>query len=206
MIVFATSQIPGQDNHDLWIDPDGDRITIAGDFGISISLNRGKTWVKKNLPIAQMYHVTTDTRIPYNVFGNKQDGPSYGGPSNSLSIRARAFRARPGMRWAEANPALPRPTRRIPNIIWSSASGAGSVGGIVVRFDQRTRRTRDVEIWPETTTGASAAEVKYRFQWTFPLEISPFRPQQASMRAASSSTSLRMAANRGMKYQSRSDA
>ncbi len=169
---FRDNQIPGQDNHDLWIDPAGNRIAIAGDFGISISLNRGKTWVKKNLPIAQMYHVTTDTRIPYNVYGNKQDGPSYAGPSNSLSgvgIPRAAWYAVGG---GESGFATPDPVD--PNLVWSSASGAGSVGGIVVRFDQRTRRTRDVEIWPESTTGASAAEVKYRFQWVFPLEISPF--------------------------------
>jgi photosystem II stability/assembly factor-like uncharacterized protein len=169
---FRDSRSVGQDNHDIWIDPDGKRIIIAGDFGVSISLNRGKTWVKKNLPIAQMYHVTTDNKIPYNVFGNKQDGPSYGGPSNALEgvgIPRAAWHAVGG---GESGFATPDPTD--PNIIWSSASGAGSVGGIVVRFDQRTRRSRDVEVWPESTTGASAAEVKYRFQWTFPLEISPF--------------------------------
>jgi photosystem II stability/assembly factor-like uncharacterized protein len=162
----------GQDNHDIWIDPDGKRIIIAGDFGVSISLNRGKTWVKKNLPIAQMYHVTTDTKIPYNVFGNKQDGPSYGGPSNSLEPAGIPRAAWHAVGGGESGFATPDPTD--PDLVWSSASGSGSVGGIVVKFDQRTRRTRDVEVWPESTTGASAAEVKYRFQWTFPLEISPF--------------------------------
>lgn len=174
---FRDSRSIGQDNHDIWIDPDGNRIIIAGDFGVSISVNRGKTWIKKNLPIAQMYHVTTDTRIPYNVFGNKQDGPSYAGPSNSLGVPGLEGAGIPRGAWhgvggGESGFATPDPVD--PDIVWSSASGAGSVGGIVVRFDQRTRRTRDVEIWPESTTGASAAEVKYRFQWTFPLEISPF--------------------------------
>src|SRR5262249_19974560 len=32
---------------------------------------------------------------------------------------------------------------------------------------------REVEIWPELTVGVPAAEVKYRFNWTFPLAISP---------------------------------
>jgi photosystem II stability/assembly factor-like uncharacterized protein len=174
---FRDSGSTGQDNHDIWIDPDGNRIIIAGDFGVSISINHGKTWVKKNLPIAQMYHVTTDNRIPYNVFGNKQDGPSYGGPSNSLEGTGIEGAGIPRAAWhavggGESGFATPDPVD--PDIIWSSASGAGSVGGIVVHFDQRTRRTRDVEVWPESTTGASAAEVKYRFQWTFPLEISPF--------------------------------
>jgi hypothetical protein len=60
-----------------------------------------------------------------------------------------------------------------PNIIWSSASGSGSVGGIVTVFDERNHQARNVEVWPEQTSGATAAEVKYRFNWEFPLTISP---------------------------------
>jgi len=39
-----------------------------------------------NLPIAQIYHVTVDDQIPYFVYGNRQDGPSWRGPSNSLQF------------------------------------------------------------------------------------------------------------------------
>ena len=39
--------------------------------------------IRQRLPIAQIYHVTVDNEIPYNVYGNKQDEPSYRGPSNS---------------------------------------------------------------------------------------------------------------------------
>ena len=37
------------------------------------------------LPNAQMYHVATDNRIPYWVYGNRQDGPAHGAPSNTLN-------------------------------------------------------------------------------------------------------------------------
>ena len=71
---------PGGDNHDIWIDPaDPNRMAIANDGGVSLSVNRGRTWQRIQLPIAQMYHVTVDDRIPYYVYGNKQDGPSYPG-------------------------------------------------------------------------------------------------------------------------------
>ena len=56
---------------------------VGHDQGFSISANRGRTWYRNRLPNAQMYHVTVDSAIPYNVVGNKQDGPSYRGPSNS---------------------------------------------------------------------------------------------------------------------------
>src|SRR5437867_2951850 len=75
---------PIGDNHDMWIDPsNGDRMVVAHDDGLSFSINRGKSWHHIQLPIAQMYHVATDNQIPYNVYGNRQDGPSTRGPSNS---------------------------------------------------------------------------------------------------------------------------
>ena len=49
------------DHHDMWIDPtNADRMIVAHDGGVSISENRGKTWLTVQLPIAQMYHVTVD--------------------------------------------------------------------------------------------------------------------------------------------------
>src|SRR5439155_1338154 len=78
---------PGGDNHEMWIDPtNGDRMAVVNDGGVSISVNRGHTWDRIQLPIAQIYHVTLDDQIPYFVYGNKQDGPSYRGPSNSLQF------------------------------------------------------------------------------------------------------------------------
>ncbi|HYW51954.1 MAG TPA: glycosyl hydrolase, partial [Gemmatimonadaceae bacterium] len=76
--------VPGGDHHDIWIDhTDASRLAVSHDGGISISENRGATWRRIQLPIAQMYHVATDNRIPYNLYGNRQDGPSTMGPSNT---------------------------------------------------------------------------------------------------------------------------
>ena len=167
---------PGGDNHDIWIDPtNGDRMIVGNDGGIAISQNRGTTWLRVNLPIAQMYHVTTDTKVPYNVYGNRQDGPSFRGPSNSRTGGFGGGRISRGM-WhsvggGESGFATPDPEE--PDVIWSSASGAGAVGGIVVRYDERTRQFRQVEVWPESTIGWPAETLRYRFQWTFPLLISP---------------------------------
>ena len=169
-------QRPGGDNHDMWIDPtDGNRMIVGNDGGLAISENRGRTWLRVQLPLAQMYHVTADTSVPYNVMGNRQDGPSTRGPSNSLTGGFGGSFIPRGM-WhsvggGESGFATPDPTDA--NIIWSSASGSGAVGGIVVRYDERNRQFRQVEVWPESTIGWPAAELRYRFQWTFPLLISP---------------------------------
>ena len=43
----------------------------------------------------------------------------------------------------------------------------------MVRFNERTRQYRQVEVWPLGTGGWPAEGLRYRFQWTFPLLISP---------------------------------
>ena len=48
----------------------------GNDQNLAVTVNRGESWHRVSLPIAQMYHVTTDNAIPYNVMGNRQDGPS----------------------------------------------------------------------------------------------------------------------------------
>jgi photosystem II stability/assembly factor-like uncharacterized protein len=166
---------PGGDNHDIWIDPTNpNRMAVANDGGVSISTTRGQSWNRIQLPIAQMYHVTVDNRIPYYVYGNEQDDPSYRGPSRSGgggvsgSIPRSAWHPVGG---GESGWATPDPVD--PNIVWSSASGSGSIGGIVERYDLRNGQVRRVEVWPDQTNGSPASDLKYRFVWTFPLTISP---------------------------------
>ena len=166
------SNSPGGDNHDMWIDPtNAERMAVANDAGVSISTTRGRTWLRVQLPIAQMYHVTADTRIPYYVYGNKQDGPSYRGPSNSRSGNTIARSEWHGVLGGESGWATPDPVDT--NIVWSTASGSGARGGIVTRMDLRRREGQNVEVWPLSTGGHSAAEVKYRFVWDAPFTISP---------------------------------
>jgi photosystem II stability/assembly factor-like uncharacterized protein len=173
LAALPRGQAPGGDHHDIWIDPtNADRMIVAHDQGLSISINRGRTWLRQRLTNAQMYHVTTDNLVPYNVLGNKQDEPTYRGPSNS---RLAGDAGIPRGMWhsvggGESGWATPDPAD--PNIVWSSASGSGMVGGIVVRFDETRRQFRNVEVWPDQSNGP-AEGVKYRFVWDAPLLISP---------------------------------
>jgi photosystem II stability/assembly factor-like uncharacterized protein len=175
-LVTQTGQrAPGGDHHDIWIDPtNADRMIVAHDQGLSISENRGATWFRQRLSNAQIYHVTVDNAIPYHVLGNKQDEPSYRGPSNSRVPFGRGAGISRGM-WhsvggGESGWATPDPTD--PNIVWSTASGSGMVGGIVVRFEEDRRQFRNVEVWPQQSNGP-AEGVRYRFVWDAPLHISP---------------------------------
>lgn len=174
--VLTRGDAPGGDHHDIWIDPtNASRMIVAHDQGVSISTTRGKTWFRQRLNNAQIYHVTVDNEIPYNVLGNKQDEPSYRGPSNSRLEGFGGGGVIPRAMWhsvggGESGWATPDPTNS--KLIWSTASGSGMVGGIVVRFEEDRRQFRNVEVWPQQLNGPPA-DLKYRFVWDAPLLISP---------------------------------
>ncbi len=153
------------------IDPlNGDRQMMAHDGCASISLNRTKTFQNVTLPIAQMYHVSVDNRVPYYVYGNRQDGYSYRGPSNS---RGRGI---PLSSWTAVGGCESGFAKVDPfddNIIWSGCYD----GGLDV-YDLRTDHARDVRVWPEAGYGWTPADIKYRWHWNFPLSFSPHTPHR----------------------------
>lgn len=157
----------GGDNHDMWIDPLlPDRMIVGNDGGVKISTNRGRSWYRPLLPIAQMYHVFTDTEVPYNLYGNRQDGPSSGGPSNTMSGGSIPIGAWRSVGGCESGFAVPDTVTN--DVVWS-----GCYEGILERHQISTGITRTVSVWPDNPEGWAAADIRYRFQWTFPVHISP---------------------------------
>ncbi len=155
----------GGDCHDMWFDPKNpDRQMVAHDGCLNMSSNGGKTWQNIDLPVAQMYHVAVDSMIPYHVLGNRQDGYSYRGPSNSRSgaITLADWKNCGGCEsgFAQADPFDN-------NIIWSGCYD----GGLDVT-DVTTGIARDVRVWPETQYGWKPGDVKYRWHWNFPMVLS----------------------------------
>ncbi len=162
----------GWDHHDIWIDPlQPKRMIVGHDGGISISTNRGETWFKPQLPIAQMYHANVDDRIPYFVYGNRQDGSSTRGPSNTLTGSTIPIGAWSSVGGCEVGFAVPSPAD--PDIVWT-----GCYDGILERFDARTGHTRDVSVWPIAIESWPAIDLRYRFQWTFPIAVSAHDPRR----------------------------
>ncbi|MGH9481072.1 MAG: WD40/YVTN/BNR-like repeat-containing protein, partial [Terriglobales bacterium] len=156
----------GGDLHEVWVDPlDSSRILTAQDSGGSISLNRGVSYYHVTLPIAQIYHVFTDNQIPYHVLGNKQDDGSNEGPSNTLGggLSTATWHAYGG---CESGFGIPDPMDS--NIIWS-----GCYNGMLDRIDLRTGQIRSVDPWPEATYGYAPKDARDRWNWTFPVAISP---------------------------------
>ncbi len=168
---FSPVRAPHGDNHALWIDPANPKRLINGnDGGATISTNSGESWTSQNnQPTAQFYHVTTDNRFPYYIYGAQQDNSTVG----IASASAEGGIDRPD--WyevggGESGYIAPDPTD--PLIVY-----AGSYGGEITRHDQHTHEEQAINPWPVNPIGWAAADVKHRFQWTEPIVFSPHDPK-----------------------------
>jgi photosystem II stability/assembly factor-like uncharacterized protein len=154
------------DHHDLWIDPrNPKRMISANDGGVDVTTNGGDSWFAPPLPISQFYHVAVDNRRPYYVAGAMQDLGTAQGPSMSLS-GAIALDDWHGVGGGEAGYVVSDWSD--PNIVY-----AGEYLGIITRYDHRTGEARNVSAWPENPSGQTGIDMKYRFQWTAPIAVSP---------------------------------
>jgi photosystem II stability/assembly factor-like uncharacterized protein len=167
---FALLPAPHGDHHGLWIDPtNAERLINGNDGGVTITVDGGKTWTRQdNQPTAQFYHVITDNRFFYYVYGAQQDNTSVGIASRTEhgAIDDKDWYAVGG---GESGYIAPDP--RDPEIIY-----AGDNGGTITRMDRHIGQTQDISIWPENYSGYGDGELTHRFQWTAPIVFSPHDP------------------------------
>ena len=167
---YETISTPHGDNHDLWIDPNNAlRMVEGNDGGANVTYNGGKTWTRQdNQPTAQFYHVTTTDDFPYHVCGAQQDNSTLCTPSRTtgFGITVQDWYRVGG---CESGYIAVRPDN--PDV-----SYAGCYDGVITRYDRATGQNRNIHAWPDNPMGWGAADLKYRFQWTFPIVLSPFDP------------------------------
>jgi photosystem II stability/assembly factor-like uncharacterized protein len=150
----------GDDYHTVWINPDDPSIILlASDQGATISLNGGETWSSwYNQPTAQFYHVITDNRFPYWVYGGQQESGSVGTASRGDNGEI-TFRDWHPVGVEEYGYVATDPLH--PGIIY---------GGKVTRYDEATGEVQEVG----PSFGRRGG--KYRFVRTMPLLFSPVDP------------------------------
>jgi photosystem II stability/assembly factor-like uncharacterized protein len=166
---FTTISVPHGDNHDLWIAPDDpNRMINSNDGGANVSFNGGKSWSEQDQATAQFYRVALDNDFPYNIYGAQQDNSTVKTASRTTGngITERDWYDVGG---GESGWIAPSP--KDSNIIF-----AGSYDGLTTRYDHHTGQLRDVNPYPDNPMGWGASELKYRFQWNFPLVFSPHDP------------------------------
>jgi photosystem II stability/assembly factor-like uncharacterized protein len=167
---FTQMLFPHEDHHDLWIDPAIPQRMIEGnDGGATVSFNAGGSWSTiYNQPTVELYHVTADNQTPYRLYGAQQDNTTISTPSRS-NLAAITEGDTYEVGGGESGYIAVHPNN--PDIIY-----AGSFAGMITRFDRRTGQRQNIHPWPDETAGWGAKDVKYRFQWTFPILLSPHDP------------------------------
>ena len=162
---------PHGDNHDLWIAPnDPNRMVEGNDGGANVTYNGGGTWTgQDNQPTAQMYHAFATNEGPYyRVCGGQQDNTTICVPARTTggSIGTSTYQILGG---CESGYVAVRPDN--PDI-----SFAGCYGGAIDRQDRSIGQERAVTPWPLNPMGWGADSLVERFQWTFPIVLSPQNP------------------------------
>ena len=157
----------GDDYHQIWVDPkNSDHLALGVDQGATVSLDRGKTWTTwYNQPTAQLYHVTTDHRFPYAIYGAQQD-------SGSIAVYSRSDHGHLDTRdWflpggSESGYIAIDPKDE--DIIYLT-----DTFGAVERFDRRTSFTQNITPWPLGGFDLPINKRRYRDPWTPVLVFSP---------------------------------
>jgi len=163
---FTGIGVPHGDNHDLWIAPDDpNRMIESNDGGANVSFNGGRSWTEQDQPTAQFYRVALDNDFPYHIYGAQQD-------NSTVRIASRNTDFGIGTSdWfdvggGESGWIAPSPKDSL--VIF-----AGSYDGLITRYDHHTGQLRDVNPYPNNPMGWGASDIKYRFQWNFPIVFSP---------------------------------
>ncbi len=161
---------PHGDHHDLWIATNNpERMVVADDGGGQVTYNGGEGWSSYyTSATAQIYQVVTDNQFPYMIYGAQQD-------NSTFAIRSRTSGGSIGERdwWpvagGESGYIAPDPEN--PNVTFG-----GSYGGYLNKYDSELGLSDRIDVWPDNPMGGGAKDAKYRFQWTFPIVISPHNP------------------------------
>ena len=163
---FKSANAPHGDHHDLWIAPeDPQRMIIGDDGGAQVTYDGGENWsTYHNQPTSQFYRVTTDNHFPFRIYGAQQD-------NSAIRIAHRTSGA------------------FITESDWESTAGGesahlavdpknndivygGSYGGYLSRYNHKTQENRVINVWPDNPMGHGVEDMKYRFQWNFPVMFS----------------------------------
>ena len=159
----------GDDMHALWIDSsDPSHLILGTDQGTSLSLD-GEHWSSwYNQPTAQIYHISVDDQVPFNIYGPQQD-------SGALMITSRGHTGIITNRdWhpiggGESGYVFPRPGD--PSILYDS----GSMGVISI-YNTQTYVTTEISPKGNTRFGVKPSANLNYYPWNTALAVSPFDP------------------------------
>jgi hypothetical protein len=134
-------------------------------------MDGGDTWSSYyNQPTAQFYRISADNAYPYHLLAGQQDNSSVRilSKTDHGAIYNNDFVSTAG---GEAGVDVADPLN--PDIVYG-----GEYAGILRRLDHKTGEVRHINVWPESNIGSGAENLKYRFQWNYPLFFSTHNPKR----------------------------
>jgi photosystem II stability/assembly factor-like uncharacterized protein len=151
---------PGGDDYQrIWISTENPRIiALTADQGTVISVNGGESWSTwYNQPTAQIYHVTTDNRFPYWVYGSQQE-------SGAVATLSRSDYGEITFRdW------------RLPGIFEYGYIAVDPLDSNILYGDWLTRTKQDISEFAKVTP-EPIRRGEYRYARTLPIVFSPLEP------------------------------
>ncbi|MFN2449638.1 MAG: hypothetical protein ABR508_07585, partial [Candidatus Baltobacteraceae bacterium] len=156
----------GDDYHALWVDPQNtNHLLLGGDQGVVVSLDRGNTWSSwYTQSTAQVYHVITDNRFPYWVYGAQQDSGAVAVPSRSIHRGISMLDWRPIDAGGESGTIAPDPLH--PGQLYGNP-------GTLQNIDTNWELSIDPAL--------KYTDAVWRNAWTLPIAISPQNPRVVYM-------------------------
>jgi photosystem II stability/assembly factor-like uncharacterized protein len=163
---FERIRTPHGDNHCLWINPNDSNIMVqSNDGGANVTYDGGHSWsTQSNQPTAEIYRVEVDSQFPYKVYGCQQDNSSI-----AISSQGNPRQHFESVGGGESGHIAVDP--RNPDIIY-----AGNYIGILTRLNKETGHIKSINAYPELHDAIAGRDLKYRFQWNYPIRISPHDP------------------------------
>ncbi len=167
---FHAIKIQHGDTHDLWINPNNPgNMALSDDGGAQITFDGANSWSSiNNQPTAQFYRVNIDNQFPYKLYGGQQDNTSViiASRNNSGEITERDWNFGPG---GESAYLVFDPND--PTVVYG-----GGYQGFIDRMDMKSHEVKSVQAYPSNMMANIPANMKYRFNWNFPVVISPHDP------------------------------
>ncbi|RZS99177.1 VPS10 domain-containing protein [Aquimarina brevivitae] len=169
---FSSYRAPHGDHHDLWIAPeDPDRMIIGDDGGAQITYDGGETWsTYHNQPTSQFYRVTTDNSFPYRIYAAQQDNSTIRIDHRTTGWSITEDDWEPTAGGESAHIAVDPENN---DIVYG-----GSYDGFLTRVNHEKETVRSISVWPDNPMGHGAEDMKYRFQWNFPIMFSEHNPNR----------------------------
>jgi len=169
---FTKHNAPHGDHHDLWIDPsEPNRMIIGDDGGAQVSFDAGKNWTTYyNQPTAQFYRVKVDNHFPFRIYGAQQD-------NSSIRINHRSD----GYYISESDWEVTAGGEAGHHAIYPKDEDivfGGEYGGFMARYNHRSHQRQATNVWPNNPLGHGVENMKYRFQWNYPIFFSKHNPEE----------------------------